>query len=40
MTEVGGRLSPVELRTATGEAVELGAHLERRLLVVALRYYG
>jgi hypothetical protein len=40
VTEVGERLPPVELETADGETVELGAFLERRLLVVALRYYG
>jgi hypothetical protein len=40
MTADGDRLPPVELRTASGEVVELGAYLERRLLVVALRYYG
>ena len=40
MTDVGDRLQTVELRTAAGEVVELGAYLERRLLVVALRYYG
>jgi hypothetical protein len=40
VTEVGDRLPPVELRTAAGDLVELGAYLERRLLVVALRYYG
>lgn len=40
MTEVGDRLPPVELRTGTGEVVELGAYVERRLLVIALRYYG
>jgi hypothetical protein len=30
----------VELQTATGANVELGAFLERSLLVVAIRYYG
>jgi hypothetical protein len=40
MTDAGGQLPPVELRTAAGNVVELGAYLERRLLVVALRYYG
>jgi len=38
--DVGDVLPPVELHTATGETVELGAFLERRLLIVALRYYG
>jgi hypothetical protein len=33
-------LPPIELRTADGEEIELGAFLERTLLVVALRYYG
>jgi hypothetical protein len=37
---VGDLVPPVELQTATGETVELGAFLERRLLIVALRYYG
>lgn len=30
----------IELRTATGDAVELGAFLGRLLLVQCLRYYG
>lgn len=38
MTDVA--LPPIELQRATGEAVELGAFLERTLLVVAIRYYG
>jgi hypothetical protein len=33
-------LPPVELQTADGEEIELGAFLERMLLVVAIRYYG
>jgi len=36
----GRRLPPVELCRAEGEAIELGAFLERSLLVVAIRYYG
>jgi hypothetical protein len=40
MTEVGHALPHVELRTAAGDVTELGAYLERRLVVVALRYYG
>ena len=36
----GDRLPPVELVTAGGDPVELGAFLERTLLVVAIRYYG
>lgn len=40
MTVVGKRLPLVELRTAKGASVELGAFLERSLLVVAIRYYG
>jgi hypothetical protein len=34
------RLPTVELETAAGETIELGAFLERTLLVVAIRYYG
>lgn len=37
---VGDLLPAVELRTATGERVELGAFLDRILLVQCLRYYG
>jgi hypothetical protein len=33
-------LPAVELETADGEPIELGAFLERMLLVVAIRYYG
>lgn len=40
MTRVGDVLPPIELQRATGEPVELGAFLERTLLVVAIRYYG
>ena len=40
VTGVGRRLPLVELRTAEGASVELGAFLERSLLVVAIRYYG
>ncbi len=40
MTAVGERLPSVELRTASGERVELGAFLDRMLLAVAVRYYG
>jgi peroxiredoxin len=40
MVDVGDRLPTVELETAQGEAVEVGAFLERTLLVVAVRYYG
>ena len=36
----GDRLPAVGLVTAGGEPVELGAFLERTLLVVAIRYYG
>ena len=39
-TQAGDRLPPVELVTPGGEPVELGAFLERTLLVVAIRYYG
>jgi hypothetical protein len=33
-------LPDVELRTADGEPVELGAFLDRWLVAVAVRYYG
>ena len=36
----GRRLPSVELCRAEGETIELGAFLERSLLVVAIRYYG
>ena len=36
----GDRLPPVDLVTAGGETVELGAFLDRTLVVVAIRYYG
>ena len=39
-TEVGEVLPPVEMLRATGASVELGAFLERPVLVVAIRYYG
>ena len=37
---IGDRLAKVELRTATGEAVEVGTMLDRVLLIQCLRYYG
>jgi len=40
MTEVGDMLPTVELQQANGNPIELGAFLERTLLVVAIRYYG
>ena len=40
MLQPGDRLPTVDLLTAGGNAVELGAFLERTLLVVAIRYYG
>jgi hypothetical protein len=36
----GDVLGPVWLRTAQGDAVELGAYLDRPLIIQALRYYG
>lgn len=33
-------LPEVELRTPDGEPVEVGAFLDRTLVVVAVRYYG
>ncbi len=40
MSGVGDLLGPIDLRKANGDAIELGAFLERTLLVVAIRYYG
>lgn len=40
MTAVGDRLPEVMMQRASGSPVELGAFLERTLLVVAIRYYG
>ena len=40
MTDVGDVLPPIELHQADGNPIELGAFLERTLLVVAIRYYG
>lgn len=40
MLQPGDRLAPIDLVTAAGAPVELGAFLERTLLVVAIRYYG
>lgn len=37
---IGDPLPTVELRTATGDAVELGAYLDRVLMIQCLRYYG
>jgi hypothetical protein len=34
------RLPHLELHTADGKPVELGAFLDRTLLAVAVRYYG
>lgn len=40
MIQTGDRLPPIPLEQADGEPIELGAFLERTLLVVAIRYYG
>ncbi|HUV11760.1 MAG TPA: hypothetical protein VMX12_12355 [Acidimicrobiia bacterium] len=40
MTGVGDTLGTIELEQASGDTIELGAFLERTLLVVAIRYYG
>lgn len=40
MTRVGDILPEVELHSADGASVELGAFLDRVLLVQCLRYYG
>ncbi|MFO7590234.1 MAG: hypothetical protein R6X23_04970 [Acidimicrobiia bacterium] len=40
MIDVGDRVPPITLEQASGEPIELGAFLERTLLVVAIRYYG
>lgn len=37
---IGDRLPNIELQAATGEPVEVGAFLDRVLLVQCLRYYG
>ena len=37
---IGDTLPTIELRTATGDAVELAAMLDRVLLIQCLRYYG
>lgn len=40
MISVGNRLPTIDLQRADGSPVELGAFLERTLVVVAIRYYG
>jgi hypothetical protein len=40
MLGAGDRVPRIELVSAAGHPVELGTFLERRLLVVAIRYYG
>ena len=40
MIGVGDRLPVIDLVRADGSPVELGAFLERTLVVVAIRYYG
>ena len=40
MLQPGDRVPTVDLVAAGGNPVELGAFLERTLLVVAIRYYG
>ena len=40
MIGVGNRLPAIGLQRADGSSVELGAFLERTLIVVAIRYYG
>ena len=40
MVGPGAVLPNIQLQRATGAEVELGAFLERTLLVVAIRYYG
>jgi peroxiredoxin len=37
---IGDVVPAIELETATGSPVELGAFLEQTLVVVAIRYYG
>ena len=34
------RLPDIDLETADGTSIELGAFLDRTLLVIAVRYYG
>ncbi len=40
MIGVGDRLPTVGLQRSDGSPIELGAFLERTLIVVAIRYYG
>lgn len=40
MISVGNRLPNIDLQRADGSPFELGAFLERTLVVVAIRYYG
>lgn len=41
MTATGQMLpAPLELHRANGEGVELGMFLDRKILIVAIRYYG
>lgn len=38
--QTGDVLPEIQMQTAIGEGVELGAYLDRMLLVQLLRYYG
>lgn len=40
MINVDDRLPQIDLQRADGSPVELGTFLDRRLLIVAIRYYG
>lgn len=40
MIDVGDRLPQVTVQRADGSPVELGAFLDKMLVVVAIRYYG
>ncbi|MFN2503824.1 MAG: hypothetical protein ABR540_06275 [Acidimicrobiales bacterium] len=40
VVRIGDSLPTDELRTAAGHAVDLGAYLDRILVIQCLRYYG
>ena len=40
MIGTGDRLPEITVRRANGSPVELGAFLDKMLVVVAIRYYG
>ena len=40
MTDHRRRLPTIDVQQADGSSIELGAFLDRMLVVVAIRYYG